>query len=144
MGSNPLVNLLSPTHYRLVACLLSLNPLLTEVFITSNFQTLTMIESYRLPTHRRGVHRKFFSISSLSRNFDYTGPNFAVRLQWVNGYLNCVKIPYNILAIPSSCLLVHLLMTVMGSLVALGQELSTLRRAMVFVVKTVIRKNYKW
>ena len=42
-----------------------LNPLLPELFFQSIFETLPKTGSFRLPTHRRGTHRKFFPWSLL-------------------------------------------------------------------------------
>ena len=44
----------------------ALNPLVPETFFPSNFEIELKISSHRLPTHRRGGHRKFFPWSRLS------------------------------------------------------------------------------
>ena len=43
----------------------ALNPLVPETFFPSNFEIELKISSHRLPTHRRGGHRKFFPWSRL-------------------------------------------------------------------------------
>ena len=48
--------------------LLEFNPLMPETFMPSNFEMYPKIGSHRPPTHRRGAHRKFFSIPSFFQN----------------------------------------------------------------------------